>query len=70
LVDALRLGPDFRLKDVVAAMVASREGWRAFSRFAVSVMRIKEEAERMRERREAPIPRQRADRDEEEWDSG
>jgi len=68
---SLTLDGDFTLADVVEKMVASEQNWMAFSRFATRVMRIKEEAERVREREGDPRPHRRVSQDNtDEWDSG
>jgi len=43
-MESLGLSENFLLKEVLVKMVTSKQHWLAFSRFAVSVMRHKEEA--------------------------
>ncbi|RLU15211.1 hypothetical protein DMN91_012205 [Ooceraea biroi] len=47
--------PDLTLCAVVGTILRNREAWSAFSRFAVSVMRIKEDAERARQAADDPL---------------
>jgi len=42
------IGPDLSLEGVIRAITSNRESWLAFARFAESVMRAKEDAERLR----------------------
>jgi len=70
LMESLGLNQGFQLRDVVARMVASRQRWLAFSKFAVSVMGHKEEAERVREQNAALVFHVRDAHDCDEWDSG
>lgn len=49
------VGEDLSLSAIIRSMVASKEGWRAVRDFARAVLRIKEEEERVRQRRGLPF---------------
>lgn len=53
------MGRDFSLPAIIAAILRRESSWKAFSSYCENVMRIKEEAERVRQEIESGLRRRR-----------